>query len=477
MGTVNINTNIIGISSNKFSPNNLHPVFWLKDLNTPVNGYWVDYSGNNKQIQAATTTVANDSLIMPANDSQIISALKRLGVYSKYYTNNSTPIKVPIREVAQVSRMLSKVASGSLVTGTTYNVKGDSIVHNSITYNAGDSFIAANANFSGSGTVITGLDNASFFNAKNKTHFVVYNSTQSEQNCNNIYKYIFDYMPVTQMSDSFAITLRGTGSITFDWDDSTTNTYTLSTSADTNITHTWTTRTGLQKNVKVSGNYLGITKLVNNGTGATSQYTLRCSGMALTFLQLNSCPLISVTGSITGMALTYLVLASGPLISVTGSITGMVLTYLTLYSCPLISVTGSITGMALTYLALGICPLISVTGSITGMALTYLALASGTLISVTGSINSISVSTTSINVVNQYLTYPGGALPAWNIAITLQCYWTSDMVDAFLIAFALVAPTVTGKTINLAGTNAARTSASASAVTAIQNKGFSVLTN
>ena len=85
-----------------FNPLKLNPVFWLKDLTTPVNGYWKDYSGKNKQIQAATTTVANDSLIMPANDTDIINALTSAGCYSVFYTNNSTPIKVLKSNILQI---------------------------------------------------------------------------------------------------------------------------------------------------------------------------------------------------------------------------------------------------------------------------------------------------------------------------------------------------------------------------------------
>jgi hypothetical protein len=69
----------------------LNPVFYIKDLTQVVDGYFVDNSGNNKQIQAATTTVTNDSLIMPANDTDIIAALTAAGCYTYFYTNDLTP--------------------------------------------------------------------------------------------------------------------------------------------------------------------------------------------------------------------------------------------------------------------------------------------------------------------------------------------------------------------------------------------------
>ena len=78
----------------------LSPIFYIKDLTVIQSGYFVDSSGNNKQIQAATTTVANDSLIMPANDSSIISALTAAGCYSQFYTDNATPKKVLLSNIS-----------------------------------------------------------------------------------------------------------------------------------------------------------------------------------------------------------------------------------------------------------------------------------------------------------------------------------------------------------------------------------------
>ena len=93
--------NKFGFFNTGFNPLSLKPIFFLTDLNTPVNGYWVDKSGNNKLIQAATTTVLNDSLIMPANDNDIISGVTLASCYSIFYINNSTPKKVKLSNILQ----------------------------------------------------------------------------------------------------------------------------------------------------------------------------------------------------------------------------------------------------------------------------------------------------------------------------------------------------------------------------------------
>ena len=230
-----INNRINSTGTSSFIPSKLNPVFWLKDLTTPVNGYWKDYSGKNKQIQAATTTVANDSLIMPANDTDIINALTALGVYSKYYTNNSTPKTVLISQVASID--------------ANYRV---------------------------------------FFDAKNKKNFTLFGSAGNEYRADKMYEYTFKaytggYFPITQTSDSISFIIRGTGTFVFDWGDGTTNSYTLSTGADTTVSKTWTTNIGGQKNITVTGNVKNWTKLVFNGR-STDNSIFRITGMALTYL-------------------------------------------------------------------------------------------------------------------------------------------------------------------------------------------------
>jgi len=83
-----------------FNPLSLSPILWIKDLTNVVNGYFIDSSVNGKQIQAATTTTTNDSLIMPANDSQIIAALTSAGCYSQFYTDNSSPKIVKLSNIS-----------------------------------------------------------------------------------------------------------------------------------------------------------------------------------------------------------------------------------------------------------------------------------------------------------------------------------------------------------------------------------------
>ena len=83
-----------------FNPLLLSPVLYIRDLTTVVGGYFVDSSGRNTQCQAATTNVANDSIIMPANNTAIINALKAAHNYHQYYTNDSTPKKVLLETVA-----------------------------------------------------------------------------------------------------------------------------------------------------------------------------------------------------------------------------------------------------------------------------------------------------------------------------------------------------------------------------------------
>ena len=389
-------------------PQQLGAILYIPDLNTPVNGYWQDKSGKNKLVQAATTTVANDSLIMPANDADIIAALTLAGAYSKYYTNNSTPKKVLVSQIASIDAKY-----------------------------------------------------AVFFDAKNNTKLTLFKTQGDESRADKMYEYTFKaytggYFPITQTSDSVSFIIRGTGTHVFDWGDGTTTSYTLSTSVDTTVSKTWSTNLGGQKNINVTGSVTVKTwSAFTQANRNLDTNILRITGMLLTFLRLDGCPLINITGSITGMALIYM----------------------QLYSCPLINITGSITGMALTYLRLNSCPLINITGSITGMALTYLSLFGVPLINITGYIETVPVYITVLDVRQNGVKYGGGATKAWNISQSIQAGWTSTMVDAWFNAYALTAPTVTAKTLNLAGTNQAPTAASAAARTTITGKGFLIIIN
>jgi hypothetical protein len=98
---INAAVNIAGQKTIKPVPIQLGAILYIPDLTTSINGYWVDKSGNNKLVQAATTTVINDSLIMPASDADIIVSLNLAGVYSIFYTNDSTPKKVKLSDLLQ----------------------------------------------------------------------------------------------------------------------------------------------------------------------------------------------------------------------------------------------------------------------------------------------------------------------------------------------------------------------------------------
>ena len=75
------------------------------------------------------------------------------------------------------------------------------------------------------------------------------------------------------------------------------------------------------------------------------------------------------------------------------------------------------------------------------------------------------------------MTYNGGILPAWSTDITMYAGWNTTMMDAFLNAFALVAPIVVAKTLDLRGTNQPPSAASATARATITGRGWTILTN
>lgn len=102
MGTIIGNILSINTSLNfKSLPKRLNAVLIISDLNNPINGYFKDVSESNYQIQAATTKITNDSLIMPVNNSALISALTLAGCYSVFYTTDSTPKTVKLSDILQ----------------------------------------------------------------------------------------------------------------------------------------------------------------------------------------------------------------------------------------------------------------------------------------------------------------------------------------------------------------------------------------
>lgn len=77
----------------------LAPIFWIKDLYDHDGTYFIDSSGNNKQISVSTTATLYDSLTMPANDAEIIASLKLAHVYYQFYTDDATPKKVKFSDI------------------------------------------------------------------------------------------------------------------------------------------------------------------------------------------------------------------------------------------------------------------------------------------------------------------------------------------------------------------------------------------
>lgn len=74
----------------------LTTLFVIPDLRVVSGGYFI---GTGIQIAAATTTVLNDSLVMPASNSAIINALKLAGCYDQFYTNDTTPKTVLLSDI------------------------------------------------------------------------------------------------------------------------------------------------------------------------------------------------------------------------------------------------------------------------------------------------------------------------------------------------------------------------------------------
>ena len=427
MGTLNVVGVYVGNSNTRSIPQQLGAILYIPDLITPVNGYWQDKSGKNKLVQAATTTVANDSLIMPANDADIIAALTLAGAYSKYYTNNATPKTVLISQIASID--------------SKYCV---------------------------------------FFDTKTKTKFSLFKTQGDETRADKMYEFTFKaytggYFPITQTSDSISFVLRGGGDVTFEWGDGSFNTYTLSANATT-VSKTWTTNIGGQKNINITSGLNNIFK-IDSTTRASDNFIIRISNLMLTSLLFNSSNAI-VIGSINRAPITELqIINSNAAGYITGDITGEAIGIINLVNAPHVYISGSITGKNISFLSLLNVANSSITGSINNMSLTFLRILSSPQCIITGNIETCITTVSNITVQQPGITYGGGATKAWNISQTIQAGWTSAMVDAWFNAYRLTAPTVTAKTLNLAGTNQAPTAASAAARTTITGKGFLIIIN
>ncbi|MDD5358566.1 MAG: polysaccharide deacetylase family protein [Candidatus Nanoarchaeia archaeon] len=143
---------------------------------------------------------------------------------------------------------------------------------------------------------------------------------------------------------------------------------------------------------------------------------------------------------------------------------------------------------------------ITVSGSITNLVNLIQLIIGGTVATVSGSTNGLTGCTIleiyganavsgdieNLNNSATYLiissasstfTYGGGTTKAWaGCNMTISANWTTAVLDAFLINWAIYAGTGT-KTADLRGTNQPRSSASDAAVTTLQGKGKTILTN
>ena len=167
-----------------------------------------------------------------------------------------------------------------------------------------------------------------------------------------------------------------------------------------------------------------------------------------------------ITGDV--LDLTYINIASQTFVS--GNVSGWsALTHLTYINCRITSVSGDVSGWsALTNLEYLYFRYSSVSGDVSSWsALTNLINLSCRFTSISGDISSWSALTnlTFLSCYNTLVDFDGTT--AWSMTGTIDLYsngWTSAQVDNALAAFA--GTPVTGCTINVAGTNAARTAAS-----------------
>lgn len=103
----------------------LNPIFYIDNALNIVDSKFVDVSGNNKVLASSTTLLPNDTITLPANDTDIINALTLTGMYSFFYTDNATPKAIQIKDIRDdysnyliISRDRQRIALfASAVTG------------------------------------------------------------------------------------------------------------------------------------------------------------------------------------------------------------------------------------------------------------------------------------------------------------------------------------------------------------------------
>lgn len=411
----------IAAGNKGFTPKKYNPIFWLKDLTTPVGGYWVDSSGNNKQIQAATTTVANDSLIMPANDSTIIAALTSAGCYSQFYTDNNTPKTVLISNVSCCYKDYSYY---------NYFDKKHFLLFASAQTSNRDKFLSyidtSIFAFNSVQTTIPGNVNIIFQCVTNKYVYVDYGNwgNQAIQRVN-----------ATQTNH----TLSSTG-------------------YQANTTYS------IQIFTRKSDKALRKFAVENQGSfgGMNSSQLV---GMPLTYLSIsNSGSSHSFNSAdFVGMPLTLykLNLSGSNHIMNSSHFVGMPLTSF--------NISGTINTLSIN------------TSHFTNMSLeSFILYGAGT--NVTGQISDLpaSITTMYIKTVGNGISITSGTLKSWGSAgITCESLYSTSSVDNFLITWSTIAGSGT-KTISLAGSNSACTTSNptvAAAITTLQSKGKTIITN
>jgi len=186
---------------------------------------------------------------------------------------------------------------------------------------------------------------------------------------------------------------------------------------------------------------------------------------ALTNLTHLYCSSTSVSGDVSSWsALTNLTYLYCNFTSVSGDVSGWsALTNLAYLLCNSTSVSGDVSGWsALTNLTYLYCNSTSVSGDVSGWsALTNLTLLRCYSTSVSGDVSGWSALTNLTYLRCYFTSVEFNGTTAWTMTGEISLYsngWTSTMVDNSLAAFA--GTPLTGCTINVGGTNAARTAAS-----------------
>jgi hypothetical protein len=493
IGIVN-NMNALGFGGGGDYIKILSPIFYIKDLTVVSGGYFIDSSGNNKQIQAAQTTVPNDSLILLANDATIIAAVTAAGCYSQYYTDNSHPKTVLITNISPCYRdygyfgyiekknfffcsttqtakrnsildilKLEILALSSIQTATPAQVSG---VYQCavgkyayIDYgNWGNQAIQkVNATLtdhtlSSTGYLANTTYNIQLFSVKGDNGFKKISCSNVKLGGNLNLADLPQNLNFLHFQSLANLTVTGTLA------DLPQNLSTLNLHTLANLTVT-----GTLADLPSGLTYLSLNTLSN----LTVTGTLADLPRNLSTLNLSALPNLSVTGTLADLpsGLTSLNLYNLTNLTVTGTLADLPrnLTYLLFQTLNYLTVTGTLADLPrnLTFLQFTNILNMSVTGDLANLpsGLTTLSLSILQYLTVTGNVNNIPASLSNIlvlqNINNSNISYEGGVIPSWAaVTITIQNSWTETELRTFLINWSTTAGTGT-KTCNFAGNNAA----------------------